>query len=62
MSGSGSNNEDAPACETEETDSDAQELHESQSPALPEPTVPYYQGLLYELLLGGFLTARRWRG
>ena len=50
MSGSGSNEEDAPAWETEETDS---ETHESQSPSPSGPAEPFYQELAYELLLGG---------
>ena len=50
MSGSGSNKDDAPAWETEETDSEA---HNPQSPSPPEPAEPFYQELVYELLLGG---------
>ena len=49
MSGRGSDKEDLPACETEETDSEAQER---QSPLPPGPAVPFYQGLVYELILG----------
>ena len=49
MSGSGSDEEDPPACETEEMDSEAQEL---QSSSAPGPAVSFYQGLVYELLLG----------
>ena len=49
MSGSGSDEEDPPAGETEETDREAQEL---QLPSAPGPAVPFYQGLVYELLLG----------
>ena len=50
MSGSGSNKEDAPTCETEETDS---ESYESQSPSLPGTAEPFYQKSAYELLLAG---------
>ena len=49
MSGRGSDEEDLPACETGETDNEAQER---QSPSPPGPAVPFYQGLVYELLLG----------
>ena len=49
MSGSGSDEEDPPAGEMEETDREAQEL---QLPSAPGPAVPFYQGLVYELLLG----------
>ena len=49
MSGSGSEEHDPPAGETEETGSEA---HGLQSPPPPGPAVPFYQGLGSELLLG----------
>ena len=51
MSGSDSDEENTPAYETKETDSEAQELHDPQSPSPPESAVPFYKGLVYELLL-----------
>ena len=48
--GRGGNKEEAPARETEGTDSEA---HDSKSPTPPETVEPLYQKSVYEILLGG---------
>ena len=50
MRGRGGNEEEAPARETEGTDS---EVHDFKSPTPPETVEPLYEKSVYEILLGG---------